>query len=129
MKKIIMMTIAAMLTINAMADNVKFKISNMHCQNCAKRVEKVLKANEAVCEVKINLECKAVCVSYDEQKTNVEAIQKALSDAKFQAEIAKQCDKKGGCKHDSMEDKHECSQEGKHECGGKGCEHKHKIQE
>ena len=106
MKKIVMMMFAALFTMNVMADNVKFKVNNMHCENCAKRVEKTLKANDAVSEVKVNLECKAVCVSYDAQKTNVEALQKALSDAKFEAEIAKQCDDKEGCKG-----------EGEHKCG------------
>ncbi len=103
MKKTVMMMFAAMFALNVLADNVKFKVSNMHCQNCAKRVEKALKANEAVSEVKVNLESKAVCVSYDAAKTNVEAIQKALTDAKFQAEVAKQCDKAEGCKHEGRQ--------------------------
>ena len=117
---------AALFTINMMADNVKFKIKNMNCENCAKRIEKVLTENGAVTKVKVNLECKAVCVSYDATKTNVEALQKALTDAKFQAEIAKQCNKEGGCKHEGKEGEHKCGkkdgqQEEKHECGGEGC--------
>ena len=90
MKKLTMMMFAAMFAMNVLADNVKFKVSNMHCENCAKRVEKALKASEAVSEVKVDLECKAICVSYDAAKTDVETIQKALTDAKFQAEVAKQ---------------------------------------
>ena len=117
---------AALFTINMMADNVKFKIKNMNCENCAKRIEKVLTENGAVTKVKVNLECKAVCVSYDATKTNVEALQKALTDAKFQAEIAKQCNKEGGCKHEGKEGEHKCGkkdgqQEEKHECGGEDC--------
>ena len=117
---------AALFTINMMADNVKFKIKNMNCENCAKRIEKVLTENGAVTKVKVNLECKAVCISYDATKTNVEALQKALTDAKFQAEIAKQCNKEGGCKHEGKEGEHKCGkkdglQEEKHECGGEGC--------
>jgi copper chaperone CopZ len=118
---------AALLTINMLADNVKFQIKNMKCENCAKRIEKVLSDNGAVTKVKVNLECKAVCVSYDATKTNVEALQKALTDAKFQAEIVKQCNKEGGCKHDGKDGEHKCSkkdgqQEEKHECGGEGCD-------
>ncbi len=108
------MMFAGMFAMNVLAENVKFKVSNMHCDNCAKRVENALKANEAVSQVKVNLECQAVCVSFDAQKTNVEALQKALTDAKFQVEIAKQCDKEGGCQDEGKEDKHECSEEG---CG------------
>lgn len=126
MKKNVMTMFAALFTINMMADNVKFKIKNMNCENCAKRIEKVLTENGAVTKVKVNLECKAVCISYDATKTNVEALQKALTDAKFQAEIAKQCNKEGGCKHEGKEGEHKCGkkdgqQEEKHECGGEGC--------
>ena len=128
MKKIVMMMFAALLTVNVLADNVKFQIKNLNCENCAKRAEKALKANEAVTDVKVNLECKAVCVSYDATKTTVEALQKALTDVRFQAEIAKQCDDKEGCKHEANEGGHKCGkkdgqQEEKHECGGEGCGH------
>jgi copper chaperone CopZ len=125
MKKIVMMTLAALFAVNVLADNVKFKVTNMHCENCAKRAEKALKANEGVSEVKVNLECKAVCVTFDAQKTNVETLQKALTDVKFEAEVAKQCNDKEGCKHEAG---HKCDQKGeqqekKHECGADGCGH------
>ena len=128
MKKIVMMTFAALFAMNVLADNVKFQIKNMNCENCAKRVENALKANDAVTTVKVNLECKAVCVSYDATKTNAEALLKALTDVKFQAEIAKQCDQEGGCEHDGKEGAHKCGkengqQEVKHECGCEGCGH------
>ena len=109
MKKIVMMVFAAMFTMNVMADNVKFKVSNMHCENCANRAEKALKANDAVNEVKVDLEKQAVCVSYD-----AKALMKALKEARFEAEVVKQCDKEGGCKH---------------ECGDDGCGHEKGNQE
>ena len=80
-----MMMFATMFAMNVLAENVKFKVSNMHCQNCANRVEKALKANKAVSDVKINLECKGVSVSYDATKTNVEALQKAPAPASTMA--------------------------------------------
>ena len=55
-----MMMFAALFAMNVLADNVKFQIKNLNCENCAKRAEKALKANEAVTDVKVNLECKAV---------------------------------------------------------------------
>lgn len=123
----------ATFAMNVLADNVKFKVSNMHCGNCAKRVEKALKANEAVSEVKVNLESKAVCVSYDAAKTDVETIQKALADAKFRAEVVKQCDKAEGCKHEDKAGEHKCNQErkqeGEHKCGANGCGHEKNTQE
>jgi copper chaperone CopZ len=107
-KKIAMMLSAVVLAVNVQAANVKFKVSNMNGEDSAKRVEMTLKANDAVSKVKVNLEGQAVCVSYDEKKTSVEVIRKALSDAKFQVEILKQCNKEGGCKHDGKEEKHGC---------------------
>ena len=123
MKKIVMMMFAALFAMNVLADNVKFKVTNIRCQNCAKRVEKTLKANEAVQEVNVDLQAKTVCVSYDASKANAEALLKTLTDAKYQAEILKQCDgkeAKGGCgKHEGKEGgcgKHE-SQNGHGGCG------------
>ena len=121
MKKIVMMMFAAMVTVNVMADNLKFKVTNIRCQNCAKRVEKTLKTNEAVQEVTVDLQAKTVCVSYDAKKANAEALLKTLTDAKYQAEILKQCDgKEGGCgKHEGKEGgcgKHE-GKEGHGGCG------------
>lgn len=120
MKKIVMMMFAAMVTVNVMADNVKFKVTNIRCQNCAKRVEKTLKTNEAVQDVTVDLQAKTVCVSYDAKKANAEVLLKTLTDAKYQAEILKQCDgkdAKGGCgKHEGKEGG--C---GKHEGKEGGC--------
>lgn len=112
MKKIVMMMFAALFAMNVLAEKVNFKVANMHCQNCANRVEKTLKSNEAVSEVKVDLESHAVSVSFDAEKTSVEALQKALADAKFEAEVAKSCCEK---KQEGQEEKHECG--GK--CGGK----------
>ncbi|MBE6270123.1 MAG: ATPase P [Prevotella ruminicola] len=120
MKKIVMMMFAAMVSVNVLADNVKFKVTNIRCQNCAKRVEKTLKANEAVKEVSVDLQAKTVCVSYDAEKANADALLKTLTDAKYQAEIMKQCNgKQGGRgKHEGKEGG--C---GKHEGKQGGCGH------
>ena len=39
MKKIVMMMFAALFAMNVLADNVKFQIKNLNCENCAKRAE------------------------------------------------------------------------------------------
>lgn len=115
MKRINVMMVATMIAMSAMADNVKFQIENMHCQNCANRVEKTLKANEAVKEVKVDIEKKSVCVSYDEKSTTAEALLGMLTEAKFQAEIVKKC---GGCKKHAEGKEGGC---GKHKEGEGGC--------
>lgn len=119
MRKIVMMMFAALFAMNVLADNVKFKVTNIRCQNCAKRVEKTLKANEAVKEVSVDLQAKTVCVSYDASKANAEALLKTLTDAKYQAEILKQCDgkeAKGGCgKHEGQNGHGGCGHHAKKE--------------
>lgn len=95
MKRINVIMVASLLAVSAVADNVKFTIGNMHCLNCANRVEKTLKGNENVKEVKVDIENKTVCVSYDEKNTTAEALLNVLTEANFQAEITKKC---GGCK-------------------------------
>lgn len=124
MKKILMMMFAALVTMNVLADDVNFQVKNMRCENCAKRIEKVLKGSEGVSEVQVCLEQKTVSVSFDAQKTTTEALQKALADARFEAEVAKA----GGCKHDGKQCGHKCGEkkgekDQKHECGGEGCGH------
>lgn len=96
-----MMSFATMFSLSMLAGNVNFKVTNMHCGNCAKRVEKALKANEAVSEVNVNLEAQTVSVTFDEQKVSTETLQKMLTDAKFEAEVAKGC---GNCKHHEGQD-------------------------
>lgn len=118
MKKIVLFLFAGMLAVSAEAGNVVFKVTNMHCGNCAKRVEKTLKANEAVSDVVVNLEKKAVKVTFDEAKTNADALKQVLTDAKFQAEVAKGC---GGCKH--KKDGANKAEGEKHECKGHGEKH------
>lgn len=98
MKKIVLLMVAGMMALSVEAGNVVFKVTNMHCGNCAKRVEKTLKANGAVSDVAVDLEKKTVKVTFDDSKTNAEALQKVLTDAKFEAEVAKGC---GGCKHEN----------------------------
>lgn len=70
-----MMSFATMFSLSMLAGNVNFKVTNMHCGNCAKRVEKALKANEAVSEVNVNLEAQTVSVTFDDaSKLKIDAV-------------------------------------------------------
>jgi copper chaperone CopZ len=131
MKKTVLMIGAVLFAMTALADNVMFSITNMHCGNCAKRVESVLKANEAVSQVSVNLDDKTVCVSYDARKTSAEALQQALKEANFQAEEAQAC--QAQCQAKGGEADHQCGQKaaqtGDHKCGAEGCAHAGSAQE
>lgn len=111
MKKIALTMVAGLMALNIEAGEVKFKVTNMHCANCQKRVEKTLKAVETVSDVKVNLEKKIVRVEFDETKTSANALLQVLKDAKYEAEITTGC---GGCKHEGNESEHkgECQKDG-----------------
>jgi copper chaperone CopZ len=128
MKKIVFIMVAGMFAMNMMAENVNFKVSNMRCGGCANRITKALKANEAVSDVKVNLENKMVTVSFDEAKTSKEALLETLTNAKYQAEIVageQASEKKGGCKDGGCHKDGQASEK-KGGCKGGGC---HKAKE
>lgn len=109
---------AALFAMNMLASNVRFKVTNMRCGNCAKRVENVLKGNDAVKKVNVDLENKSVCVRYDKKKATAEDLLKLMTEAKFQTEIVKKCDKKNGFKASKITTEHKKCQ---NDCGADGC--------
>lgn len=82
-------TILAMLFAgNALAGDVTFKISNMHCGGCANKVKAILTKTEAVSNVDVNLDTKLVKVTFDDSKTTAKKLQNALKDNKYEAEVS-----------------------------------------
>ena len=67
--------------------NTSFKVSNMHCGGCARRVKNTLNETHAVGQIDIDLQTKEVKVNYDETKVSPKDLQQALANAKFQVEI------------------------------------------
>jgi copper chaperone CopZ len=121
MKKIVMMMFAALFAMNVLADNVKFQIKNLNCENCAKRAEKALTADKGVKEVAVNLEEQTVTVKYDDAETNEAKLIEDLKAGRFEASVAgKKCEncqkhaKEGAA---AGEHKH-----GEHQHGGDCCE-------
>lgn len=64
--------------------NIDLKIEGMHCEGCAKRLEKVLNNVEGVETAKVIFEEKCASVEYKEEKLDIEEIKEAIVDAGFE---------------------------------------------
>ena len=65
-------------------ENTNLKIEGMHCDGCAKRLEKVLNNIEGVKTAKVIFEEKCARVEYTEEKVSVEELKEAIVDAGFE---------------------------------------------
>lgn len=58
--------------------NKTFKIKGMHCASCAGIIERTFKKTEGVISAEVNYGTEAVKISFDESKTNPEALSKKI---------------------------------------------------
>ena len=63
--------------------SVQYRVENMRCGGCAKRVKKALTEKEGVDNVSVDMEKKVVTVSYDADKVSTKALASAITAAKF----------------------------------------------
>ena len=87
----------ALLSVTAvMAKDIRtavFKVSQMHCENCERKV----KFEKGVKEFSTDLKTKTVSITYDADKTNVEKLKAGFKKFNYEAEFvkeAKQAEKK-----------------------------------
>jgi P-type Cu+ transporter len=66
------------------ASKVEIKIGGMSCAMCVKAVENSLRKVPGIEELTVNLATEQAYVSYDDKKTNLEAMQKAIESAGYQ---------------------------------------------
>ena len=72
----------------AQADQqIVLSVDNMVCVSCEMRIENAVAAVEGVTSVKADAESKTVRVSFDQQRTSVETILEASSEAGYPAEV------------------------------------------
>lgn len=83
MKKNLILLAVVMLAVSATAKEFRIRVANLNCQNCANRMEAVLKQSKAVKKVQFDLPAKTVTISYKGKKDNQLAIRKMIEDAKF----------------------------------------------
>lgn len=92
----------ALLSVTAvMAKDIRtavFKVSQMHCENCERKVKDNIKFEKGVKEFSTDyLKTKTVSITYDADKTNVEKLKAGFKKFNYEAEFvkeAKQAEKK-----------------------------------
>ena len=75
-------------TVQAAEQTVKLAVANMTCASCPYIVEKSLSAISGVLKVTVSFPQKSVVVTFDDQKTNVEALTAATTTAGYPAKLA-----------------------------------------
>ncbi|PPD41748.1 MAG: mercuric transport protein periplasmic component [Methylocystis sp.] len=92
MKKIVaMIALTAVLSAPAWAANqtVTLSVSGMTCAACPITVKKALSKVDGVGAIEVSYEKKEAVVTYDDTKTNVEALAKATEGAGYPSELKK----------------------------------------
>ena len=92
MKKLVaMVTLTAVLSAPAWAANqtVTLSVSGMTCAACPITVKKALSRVDGVGAIEVSYEKKEAVVTYDDTKTNVEALAKATTDAGYPSDVKK----------------------------------------
>lgn len=73
----------------AASKTVTLSVANMTCAACPITVKKALSRVEGVEKTEVSYENKEVVVTYDDAKTNVEALTKATEGAGYPSEVKK----------------------------------------
>ena len=91
----------ALLSVTAvMAKDIRtavFKVSQMHCENCERKVKDNIKFEKGVIEFSTDFKRKTVSITYDADKTYVEKLKAGFKKFNYEAEFvkeAKQAEKK-----------------------------------
>lgn len=91
-KNLILRPLAALLLVApawATARNVTLNVSKMTCAACPITVKKALEKVPGVSKVEVRFEKKQAEVTFDDAKTNRDALLKATRDAGYPSEVAK----------------------------------------
>jgi len=65
---------------------IVFEISGMHCTNCAGTIEKSVRKVKGVKSAAVNFAADSAQVEFDEKRTSVDELKKAVQDAGYEAE-------------------------------------------
>ncbi len=71
-------------------DKITLKLRGMHCASCASTIESTTRAINGVASSNVNFATEEVAIEYDKQKTNPDAIQKAISAIGYEAVVPDQ---------------------------------------
>lgn len=66
---------------------VTFKVEQMMCQNCEKKVKDNIRFEKGMKKLSTDLKAKTVTITYDAEKTNVEQLQAGFKKFKYEAVV------------------------------------------
>lgn len=93
-KRMVTALVVVLLSVTAvMAKDFRtavFKVSQMHCENCVKKVNNNIKFEKGVKEFSTDLKTKTVSITYDADKTNVDKLKAGFKKFNYQAEFVKE---------------------------------------
>ena len=86
--------VVALLSVTAvMAKDIRtavFKVSQMHCENCERKVKNNIKFEKGVKEFSTDLKTKTVSITYDAEKTTVDKLKADFKKFNYEAEFVKE---------------------------------------
>lgn len=74
---------------------VVFKVSQMHCENCEKKVKNNMRFEKGLKDLSTELKTKTVTITYDAEKTNVKNLQAGFKKFNYEAEFVKETKQDG----------------------------------
>ena len=91
MKQIILMTFLTLLSLNAVAKQktVTLEVPTMNCVTCPFTVKWALQKVDGVSKAEVTYKTKLAVVTFDDEKTSVEALTEATTNAGFPSIIKK----------------------------------------
>ena len=69
---------------------VVFKVEQLHCENCEKKVKDNIKFEKGVKTFSTELKDRTVTITYDAEKTNVEKLKAGFKKFKYEAVVVKE---------------------------------------
>lgn len=89
--------VVALLSVAAvMAKDIRvvvFKVTQMHCENCEKKVKDNMRFEKGLKEVSTVVKDRTVTITYDAEKTNVKNLQAGFKKFNYEAEFVKETKK------------------------------------
>jgi len=91
-KKLLAGLMLASLAISALAatKTVTLSVSGMNCATCPITVKKALGKVDGVTKTEVNLEKRAAVVTFDDARTNLEALNRATGDAGYPSTLVEE---------------------------------------
>lgn len=93
-KRILIALVAVILSAStALAKDFRtavFKVEQLHCANCEKKVQNNIKFEKGVKTFSTDLPSKTVTITYDAEKTNVEKLKAGFKKFKYEAVLMKE---------------------------------------